>query len=136
MMIKVIMLKALGESTQLEGSLCLLYGMCRKEHISSKMRWWHCRKLVFSFLKCHPINLFSDDASLCANKSTNADNWPKIWNGKNIYRALVFKIFTQQQNKWEARHVLLANILPPTNVIFPKYGKIYIIISGPIGNCK
>jgi hypothetical protein len=79
-------------------------------------------------LKCHPRNIFGDDASLLANKSANAYNWPKIRNGKNIYHALVFKIFTQQQNKWEAGHVLLANILPPTNVTFPKYGKIYIII--------
>jgi hypothetical protein len=50
--------------------------------------------------------------------------------------ALVFKIFTQQQNKWKARCILLANILPPTNVIFPKHGKIYIIILGPIENRK
>jgi hypothetical protein len=25
----------------------------------------------------------------------DVDSWPKIWNGKNIHRVLVFKIFTQ-----------------------------------------
>jgi hypothetical protein len=86
--------------------------------------------------KCHPINLFGDDESLLANKPTNANNWPEIQNGKNICHALVFKFFTQQQNKWEAGRVLLANILPPTNVTSPTYGRIYIIILGPIKNCK
>ncbi len=39
MMIRAVVLKAPKESTQLEGPLCLLYGMCRKEHISPKMRF-------------------------------------------------------------------------------------------------
>jgi hypothetical protein len=55
---------------------------------------------------------------------------------EKICHALIFKIFTQQQNKWKVGRVLLANILPPTNVIFPKHGKLYIIILGPIENRK
>lgn len=47
--IRVVVLEALGENMQLEGLWCLLYGLCRKEHISPKMRWWHWKKLVFSY---------------------------------------------------------------------------------------
>ncbi len=61
---------------------------------------------------------------------------PKIQNRKNICHASIFKIFIQQQNKCEAKCVLLANILPPTNVPSLKYGGIYIIILGPIEKCK
>jgi hypothetical protein len=49
---------------------------------------------------------------------------------------LVFKISIQQQNKWKVKHVLLSNILPPTNVPSPKYGRMYKIILSPIENRK
>jgi hypothetical protein len=86
--------------------------------------------------KCHPINLFSDHAYFHVNKPVDVDKWPKTCNKKNIHHVSIFKIFTQQQNKWEVGCVLLANILPPTNVPSPRYGSIYIIISSPIGNHK
>ncbi len=57
MMIRVVVLEALGENMQLEASLCLLYGMWRNEHISSKMRWWHWRKLVFSSSRNQSVTL-------------------------------------------------------------------------------
>jgi len=55
---------------------------------------------------------------------------------KNIRHVSIFKIFTQQQNKWEAQCVVMANILPPTNVPSPRYGRIYKIILGPTKNRK
>jgi hypothetical protein len=92
--------------------------------------------LLFKKLKCHPRIFFTDDASLLVNKLVDANNWPKIRNGKNIHCASIFKISTQQQNKWEIRHVLLANILLPTNVPSFKYGKICRITLGQIENHK
>jgi len=82
--------------------------------------------------KCHPRILFNDDASHPTNKLTDANNSPKTQNEKNICRASIFKISTQRQNKWKAGHVLLTNILPPTNVPSLRYGRIYRIILGPI----
>ncbi len=84
--------------------------------------------LLFEKLKCHPRNLFHDDASLLVNKLADVDNQPKIQNRKNICHVSIFKISNQQQNKWEVGHVLLVNILPPTNVPSPRYGRIYKII--------
>jgi hypothetical protein len=55
---------------------------------------------------------------------------------KNICGVSIFKIYTQQQNKWEAKCVFVANILPPTNVLSPGYGRIYKIIIGPTKNRK
>jgi hypothetical protein len=86
--------------------------------------------------KCHPINLFCDDASFLVNKPMNAYTWQKTQNGKFFCHALVFKISTQQQNKREAERVFLENILPPTNVPSLGYGRIYRIISCPTENCK
>ncbi len=57
----------------------------------------------------------------------------KIQNYLSRFR---FKIFIQQQNKWEVRRVFLATILPPTNVPSFDYGKIYKIILGPTKNHK
>jgi hypothetical protein len=68
-------------------------------------------------LKCHPRNIFGDDAYILINKPKNVNNWQKTQNGKNIHHALLFIISTQQQNKWEVGCVILANILPPTNVV-------------------
>lgn len=65
MMIRVIVLEVLKESTQLTYLLCFLYGMCKKKQISPNMRWWHWRKLVLSFSKncnfptCTCINFVS-----------------------------------------------------------------------------
>ncbi len=92
--------------------------------------------LLFEKSKCHPKNLFGDDASILVNKPVGANNQPKTWSGKNIHCASIFKISTQQQNKWEAGPIILVNILQPTNVPFPGYGKIYKIILGPTENCK
>ncbi len=51
--------------------------------------------ILFKKLKCHPRNLFDDDAWIPINKPMDVDSWPKTRNGKNIYRVLVFKISTQ-----------------------------------------
>jgi len=42
--------------------------------------------------KCHPKNLFDDDAYLLVNKLADANNRPKIRNGKNIHHGSIFKI--------------------------------------------
>ncbi len=117
MMIRAIMLKALRENAWLEGSLCLLYGMCRKIF---HPRWgndivgsWF---FLFEKLKCHFKNLFNDDASLPAN---NADNWPNIWNRKNIYHALVFKILLTNKTSGRPDVFLWQTFYHPPMLFFP-----------------
>jgi hypothetical protein len=55
---------------------------------------------------------------------------------KNNCRPSTFEISTQQHKKWEVECVLVAQILPPTNVPIPSYGQMYHIISSPIENRK
>jgi hypothetical protein len=71
------MLKALRESTQLEGPFCLHYGMCKKETYFNQDEVMTLQEVGFSLSekpKCHPKNLFGDDASLPASKQANANN--------------------------------------------------------------
>jgi len=84
--------------------------------------------------KCHPKNLFGEDASILVNRLMDANSWPKTQNGKNIYCPSTFKFSIQQHKKWEVGHVLVTQILPPTNVHALGYERIYYIILGPIEN--
>jgi hypothetical protein len=66
-------------------------------------------------MRCHPINVFVDNAYIFINKLTNVDIWPKIQNESNIHHPLVFKILIQQQNKWKVKHVFITQSChPPT----------------------
>jgi len=72
---------------------------------------------IFYKSNSHSRNLFGEDAFNFVNRSVDENSWPKTRNGKNICHPSIFKISTQQYNKWEAEHVCLAQILPPTNVL-------------------
>jgi hypothetical protein len=85
---------------------------------------------------CNPRNVFGDDAFVLVNKLVDANAWLKTWNGKNIRCPFVFKISTQQQNKWKVGHVLVTQMLLPINIPIFGYGWIYHIISSLIENHK
>jgi hypothetical protein len=83
---------------------------------------------------CNPRNVFGDDAFVLVNKLAEANAWLKTWNGKNIRCPSIFKISTQQQNKWKVGHVLVTQISLPTSIPTLGYGWIYHIISSSIEN--
>jgi hypothetical protein len=75
-MIKVVVLEALGESTQLESSLCLLlWPMQKRTNLTQDevMALEEARFFLFKKSKFHPKNLFSDDANIPVNKPTHID---------------------------------------------------------------
>jgi hypothetical protein len=86
--------------------------------------------------RCPLKNLFSDDAFIHIKRPLDANACLRIQNEKSIHCPSIFKISIQQQNKWKIKHVLVAKILPPTNVPPLGYGPIYCITLGPIENCK
>jgi hypothetical protein len=59
-------------------------------------------------LKCHPKNIFGDDAYVLVNKLVDLNTRLKTQNDKNICYPSIFKISIQQQNKWEVGHVFVA----------------------------
>ncbi len=92
--------------------------------------------LLSEKLMCNPRNVFGDDAFVLVNKLADANAWLKTWNGKNMRCLSIFKISTQQQNKWKVGCVLVTEILLPTNIPTLGYGWIYHIISSSIANHK
>jgi hypothetical protein len=92
--------------------------------------------LLSEKLRCLPKNIFGDDAYNLVNKLVDVNTWPKLQNDKSICCPSIFKISTQQQNKWEVGHVFVTRILPPTKIPTFEYGPIYYTILGPIKFCK
>jgi hypothetical protein len=80
-------------------------------------------------LKCHPHNLFGGQSSNLLNQPLNVDSWPKTHNGKTIQHNLTFKLSKNHENRWEAKCVSQATILPPMHVPSLEYGLIYNITS-------
>ncbi len=62
--------------------------------------------------------------------------WPNSRNGKKIHHLGIFKLSILEENKWEVGRTLEATLLTPSNIPPPRYGWIYRLLSGPLGNHK
>jgi hypothetical protein len=56
--------------------------------------------------------------------------WPESHNSKTIWWVLTLKLLMPQTNRLEASQTLEAILLPPTEVLSPRYGHIYIVNFG------
>ncbi len=86
--------------------------------------------------KYPPWNVFGNESFILVHQPLDANSWKNSCNDAIIQCPKTFKLFNQQQNKWEDGCALQVIVLPPTWSLPPMYGLIYNITSNVPQNLK